>query len=206
MLTESVPESRLRLRLDELLDQDALDSEVKFFEENAFPLVTVEASLGSWARVKPTLLTLRAANISALLLIQKPAHDPTFEDLIEVFAFLRGWDQLLLHNFTQLCGKFLPQAFQSDFAVETKIEMKWFREWLMASHDQRISKYPGLPWRSYIRKITTENYLFAQSFVEIAFSPEEVDSEKTLSLLVKNFLHSRKKAICLFPKRWGKAQ
>jgi hypothetical protein len=206
MLTESVPENRLWLRLDELGDENALGSEVRFFEDHASPLVTVEASLGTWARVKPTLLALRAANVSALLLLQKPIHEPTFETLLEVFAFLREWDQLLLHNFISLCGDHLPPPFKNDFAIETKIEMKWFREWLMASHDPRISKYPGLPWRSFIRKITSENYTFAQTFLEVVYFPEEVDAEKTLPLLLKNFLQGRKKAICLFPKRWGKAQ
>ena len=88
--------------------------------------------------------------------------------------------------------------------TEAKIELKWFREWLMAASDSRIHKYPGMPWRSFIRKVVGENYTFACTFLELVASTATPENREYLQLLMKGFLESKKKFICTFPKRWGK--
>jgi len=93
-----------------------------------------------------------------------------------------------------------------DLQLESKIELKWVREWLMASHDPRISKYPGLPWRSFIRKIVQENFEFAENFLRLASVDSEEKDESAIETLFTVFLRTKKKAVCIYPKNWGKLQ
>ncbi len=102
----------------------------------------------------------------------------------------------------------LSDKFQKHFEIEVKIELKWFREWLVANQDSRISRYPGLPWRSYMRKVIGENFDFAQTLLNVGANlpPEMRKEDLTIENLVLAYLKSRKKAICFFPKKWGRLQ
>ena len=200
MFTENNSES---IFLDEIAEGEALRRQLDSMEK--LPVVYLEASLQSWEKIKISLLGLRASNVPGILLL-KEAPQASLEEIAETLIFLKNWDQLYVHNFLALCGKFLPERALKDFQQESKIELKWVREWLTASHDQRIAKYPGLPWRSFLRKIVSENYEFAENFLRFAVPESEEASEtKTLELLV-SFLKAKKKAVCIFPKNWGKLQ
>ena len=208
MLTDFIPRGAFPLRLDEIEEANLL-SEVHFFETQSSTtvsaLVYVESSMVNRERIQATFLTFRASNIPAILLIKPITPHPSLEALSSFFMFLRDWDQLTLHNIVQLCGDYVPEQYRSVLRTEARIEMKWFQEWLTASHDSRISKYPGLPWRSFIRKTVQENYTFAQDFLQL-LTIDEGERESTLSPFINDFLRNKKKAISIFPKRWSKLQ
>jgi len=192
------------LRLDEI-GEEQIKKEVRSFEKKSVPFVFLEATPASRERIQSTLLSLRASNISGMLTLLKNGN-PSADEVTEFFGFLRDWDQLTLTNLLALCGDWVPEAFRGEFSIEAKIEQKWMKEWMVASQDPRIAKYPGLPWRSFIRKINQENYAFAQTFVRFAAPDSEERSDITIGNLLRAFLKSRKKAICLFPKKWEKLQ
>lgn len=168
-------------------------------------LVNVTGSVQSWEKIKDTLCDLRAANISPILHI-KGGVALDDDEILFLFAFMRDWDQLFLHNFLEICGEWVPKEFQSVLQTESKIEMKWISEWLTANSDQRIYKYPSLPWRSFIRKIIGENYNFACVFLMLAAAPATEDNVSAMHDHIKAFLEAKKKVVCVFPKRWGKLQ
>lgn len=194
-----------RLELDQFLGEEAILSHIQTFEGKPIPLVILIASVESLVRVKATLNGLRALNISALLQLS-PASVPLTDDELEVvFQFLLQCDQLILHNWLELCRDRVPPAYLSLLQTESKIELKWFQEWQMAASDTRIHKYPTLPWRSYIRKIVRENYKFVSAFLPLV-QPETLEANgPVLQQLVRTFLDEKKKVVCIFPKRWGKA-
>jgi hypothetical protein len=201
MSTEPAP----RLELDQFLGEEAILARVKAFEGKEIPLVTLVASVESLVRVLTTLLALRGQNISALLLLT-PASIPLNDDELDVvFAFLRDWDQLILQNFLSVCSDRLPPQVLNILRNESKIELKWFQEWQTAASDSRINKYPTLPWRSFIRKIVRENYKFVSAFLPLV-KPETIETEgPKAAQLLKDFLDVKKKVVCVFPKKWGKA-
>lgn len=168
-------------------------------------LVNVTGSVQSWEKIKDTLCELRAANVSPILHIKGGATLDD-EEILFLFAFMRDWDQLFLHNFLEICGEWVPKEFQSILQNESKIEMKWISEWLTANSDQRIYKYPSLPWRSFIRKIIGENYNFACVFLMLAAAPATDENVKAMHEHIKAFLETKKKVVCVFPKKWGKLQ
>ena len=176
------------------------------FPEKESPLlVNVTGSVQSWEKIKDTLCDLRAANISPILHI-KSGVNLDDDEIVFLFSFMRDWDQLFLHNFLEICGEWVPKEFQTILQTESKIEMKWISEWLTANGDQRIYKYPSLPWRSFIRKIIGENYNFALVFLMLAAAPATEENVKAMHDHIKAFLEIKKKVICVFPKRWGKLQ
>ncbi|MBM4316883.1 MAG: hypothetical protein FJ116_05325 [Deltaproteobacteria bacterium] len=168
-------------------------------------LVNITGSVQSWEKIKDLLCGLRAVNISPILHIKGgvPLDD---DEIIFLFSFLRDWDQLFLHNFLEICGEWVPKEFQTVLQNESKIEMKWISEWLTANGDQRIYKYPSLPWRSFIRKIIGENYQFALVFLMMAAAPATDENVKAMHDHIRAFLEAKKKVICVFPKKWGKLQ
>jgi hypothetical protein len=168
-------------------------------------LVNVTGSVQSWEKIKDLLCDLRAVNISPILHIKGgvPLDD---DEIVFLFSFLRDWDQLFLHNFLEICGEWVPKEFQTVLQNESKIEMKWISEWLTANGDQRIYKYPSLPWRSFIRKIIGENYQFALVFLMMAAAPATDENVKAMHDHIRAFLEAKKKVICVFPKKWGKLQ
>jgi hypothetical protein len=194
-----------RLELDQFLGEDAILAHIQGFEGKQIPLVTLVASVESLGRVKTTLCGLRSLNISALLLLS-PASVPLTDDELEVvFLFLRDWDQLILHNWLELCRDRIPAQLLGLLQNEAKIELKWFQEWQIATSDSRIHKYPTLPWRSFIRKIVRENHKFVSAFLPMV-EPERLEANApAISQLVRDFLEEKKKVVCIFPKRWGKA-
>ncbi len=168
-------------------------------------LVNVTGSVQSWEKIKDTLCGFRACNISPILSIKSgvPLDD---DEITFLFSFLRDWDQLFLHNFLEICGEWVPKEFQGILQNESKIEMKWIGEWLTANNDPRISKYPSLPWRSFVRKIIGENYNFAMVFLMMAAAPATDENVKSMHSHIQAFLENKKKVVCVFPKRWGKLQ
>ncbi len=174
-------------------------------EQAGSVLINVTGSVQSWEKIKDTLCSLRAVNVSPILHI-KGGIQLDDDEIIFLFSFMRDWDQLFLHNFLEICGEWVPKEFQNILQNESKIEMKWISEWLTANGDQRIYKYPSLPWRSFIRKIIGENYNFAMVFLMLAAAPATDDNVKAMHEHIKAFLETKKKVVCVFPKRWGKLQ
>ncbi|MBI4405933.1 MAG: hypothetical protein HY537_17370 [Deltaproteobacteria bacterium] len=188
------------------LHLDKEDSDLSLYEEDSPVFVSVVASVENWEKIKDSLCKLRASNISAMLFLNHLDVDLEDEELQYVFSYLRDWDQLTLHNILQLVGDWVPQALHQALLNEAKTEMKWFREWWVASHDSRLHKYPGLPWRSFIRKIINENFEFASFFLKLAASAATAENIQATENLVRGFLENKKKVVCIFPKKWNKLQ
>lgn len=176
---------------------------VETCENKKESLVVLNASIESLERVVLSLMAFRAANISAILQLKKPEGFLEDEELNALFRFLKEWDQLFLINFVEICGDWVPQDFQSALRNEAKIEIKWAREWLTANSDQRIYKYPSLPWRSFLRKIIGENCNFVLRFLELTTLPGTPENIKLMNDHLKAFLEAKKKVVCVFPKKWG---
>ena len=158
-------------------------------------LFTFKAQVQSWEKVRDALLACRSANLGVLYLVSPPERPLQDEELAFIIDFLVECDQLSLTNLLVLMGDKLPVPFRSQLESEAKIERKWLEEWLLAASAQEIHKYPGLPWRSFIRKIVQENGDFAESV--LAGHLEES--------YLNDFLEKKKKVVCIFPKRWGNA-
>ncbi len=193
MSTETTPD----LDLDSLRNQ-ALDRQLASLEKKQQTLATLAASVDNIDRAKETLCALRAAGISPLLLLRKPSEPLNKESLLAIFGFLRDWDQLLLRNLLELGEHYVPSKYLPLLHPEARTEMKWFQEWQTAVADPRIHRYPGLPWRSFLRKVNAENYAFVQNVLRDDTGADRLDS------LVEEFLKGKKKTICIFPKNWGK--
>lgn len=202
MSIEGIPD----INLDTFVDGGDLVKHISPVEGKEEALVSLTASLDQFERVVTTLMTLRAANVSAILYLKKPESFLEDEELQALFKYLRDWDQLFLHNFLELCGDWVPESYQNVLRTEAKIELKWAREWLTASADQRIHKYPGLPWRSFVRKIIGENYNFAVKFLELTAAPGTPENLELMTQHLKAFLETKKKVVCVFPKKWGKTE
>ena len=206
MHTDFIPRGAFPLRLDEISDDTHLLTEVHAFESRDSAVVFVEASLQNRGRIETTFCSFRASNIAAILVIKPPHPRPSLEAASSFLMFLRDWDQLLLHNFLAIGGDWISEKYRSLLRAEARIETKWFQEWLTASHDSRISKYPGLPWRSFIRKTVQENFNFSQDYLQLLTIEDDGEREGALKLLVEGFLKEKKRAISIFPKRWSKLQ
>ncbi len=173
-------------------------------EKQNVSVVHVTASISNWDRIKETLLQLRSANISPILHLRRGESLLEDEEIIYLFTFLRQWDQFLLVNFMEICGEWIPPEYQEKFRFEAKTELKWFKEWATAASDPRIHKYPGLPWRSFMRKINTENFQFATKFLELVAAPSTDEARSQLQREIKAFLENKKKVVCVFPKNWNR--
>lgn len=160
MSIEPIPE----VNLDAVQEASHWLREVSSFEEQKLSLVTLVSSPDRWDIISTVLCALRASNISATLLLKRSDFVVEDEEVQLIFSFLRDWDQLLLYNFLELCEGWVPQEYQAALQLEAKIELKWFREWLMAASDSRIHKYPGMPWRSFVRKVSGEKLHFRPHF------------------------------------------
>lgn len=193
-----------RLELDHFVGEEALLAQVRSYDGKQIPLVTLVASVESLVRARVTLLALRSINTSALLLLTPSSVPFTDDELEVVFAFLLEWDQLILHNFLELCRDRVPPEYLGMLTGEAKIELKWFQEWQMAASDTRIHKIPTLPWRSYIRKIVRENHRFAAAFLPLVKPESREANAPAIQRLLQEFLENKKKVVCVFPKRWGK--
>ncbi|MFM8270593.1 MAG: hypothetical protein ACKN9V_10435, partial [Pseudomonadota bacterium] len=164
MFIEGLPE----LNVDKVTGPVEIEQQVSELEKQQAPLVGIHASIDSWDKIEAAICSLRSANLSALLALQKSADILNDDEILYLFGVLRDWDQLTLQNFLEVCGDWIPQEFQEILKNEAKIELKWAKEWLTAVSDPRITKYPALPWRSFTRKIVAENYRFAVRFLELA--------------------------------------
>lgn len=176
----------------------ALTRQLASLEKKKKMLATLASSATNVERMKETLCALRASGISPLLLVRKPATALSKDAILELFGFLRDWDQLLLKNMLEIAGDCIPAKYLPVLHQEARTEMKWFQEWQTAVADPRIHRYPGLPWRSFLRKVNAENSIFAKSILR------DDTAENQLEGLVEEFLKGKKKTICIFPKNWGK--
>lgn len=172
--------------------------------ESDKPLIHLTGSIANWESIQNSLLILRASNKSALLHLKRGVDFLEDDEIQYLFSTLRDWDQLTVENFMEICGEWVPQEFQPILKNEAKIEQKWTEEWLTASTDEKIAKYPGLPWRSFIRKTIGENYQFAVRFLELAAAPATEENVALMVSHIKAFLEAKKKVVCVFPKKWGK--
>lgn len=185
-----------------------LERSIALMESRPEAIVYLESDLEHFDRIRTSLCLLRAQNVSAVLLLTKSEPPLNNNELESVLPFLRDWDQLFLYNIMVLFDGWIADKFKKHIDTEIKIELKWFREWLVANQDSRISRYPGLPWRSYMRKVIGENFDFAQTLLTVGghLPPEQRKEDLTIENLVLAYLKSRKKAICFFPKKWGRLQ
>jgi len=193
-----------------VIDLDRLAEEGRLFEVAETPdappaLLRLQFTLGQWERVKRLMPRLRAENISVVLMLKRGDAEIGEEQLTEIFAQLRLWDQFTLHNLLELCGGWFTPRVLTPLQQEAKIELMWFEQWSTASTDSRLHKYPTLPWRRFIRKATTENYQFFTKVLE-QWGNGELDEEKKVEGVVAAFLTEKRKAVNIAPKRFkGKA-
>lgn len=202
MFIEGLPE----LNVDAVMSEGELGQEISKLEETQAPLVGIQGSLAHWDQIQTAICTLRSANVSALLALRKEERPLEDDEILYVFGVLRDWDQLTLHNFLELCGDWIPQEFQEILKNESKIELKWAKEWLTATTDPRITKYPTLPWRSFTRKVMAENYKFAVKFLELAAAPATEENVKAIHQHIREFVEIKKQVVCIFPKKWKQGQ
>jgi len=182
----------------------SLLSDISNYEEKKLPLVTMVSSVNEGDKIRAMLSALRASNISGILLLKRSGEPLEDEEVLGIFAFLREWDQLLLLNVLELAESWIPQVFLAPLQQEAKVELKWFKEWLTASSDARIHKYPGLPWRRFIRKIISENYIFTANLAQLIALPATEENVRAVGEHFNRFLEEKRKVVSLFPKRWEK--
>ncbi len=186
------------------VESGVLGAQVSKAGESDKPLIHLSGSIENWERIQNSLLILRASNKAVLLHLKRGEDFLEDEEIQFLFSMLRDWDQLTIENFMEICGEWVPQEFQPLLRNETKIEQKWAEEWLVASCDEKFYKYPGLPWRSFIRKTIGENFTFAIRFLELAAAPATEENVVLMHDHIKKFLEAKKKVVCVFPKKWGK--
>ena len=191
--------------LDTVANEEAMRVALARLEEEGSSLVEVKGSIAQWDRIREAMMVLRASNLSTCLLLRRGDSALDDEELEVVFGYLKLWDQFTLHNFLELCSDRLPQGALAPLRTEAKFELKWFREWSTAATDERLHKYPGLPWRRFIRKITAENHAFVTKFLELIQAPKTDENLEALKILFQGFLAEKKKVVNLFPKRWNRA-
>lgn len=174
----------------------------KFFPEKKIPdLLRLEMALGDILRANALLCELRANNISVLVDLKKNEGEVlSLDQAVEAVVLLRDWDQLTLQNVLELFAERFPEKMRTKLQIESKIESKSFREWVLASQDSRIHKYPGLPWRSFIRKIVKENFSFILNCIQLW---DNGSDEKDFEGLFGDFIEAKKKVVCVFPKKWS---
>lgn len=188
--------------LDAVPSAEALASSIADLERGGVTAVTLTASPPHWDVVREALPRLRAAGIAAVLLVKKPSEPLFDEEITALFDYLKLWDQFLLHNVLEACPEKFPKGAVSALSHEAKLELKWITEWAAASADPRVHKYPGLPWRRFIRKINDENYAFVIRFLEHMKGPETQENVEAAKQLFRAFLEEKKKVVNLFPKKW----
>lgn len=176
------------------LKPSALKKQIAQLEKKKASLITLGTSALDWEEVQGTLCSIRASGLSVLLLVEPASHDRSPEETLLLLSNLRSWDQLLLRNLLQVASHQIEAKFLPFLQQEAKIEMKWFQEWQTALTDPRIHRYPGLPWRSFLRKVNAENFAFAKALLEGRGSDDS---------LLESFLKSKRKTICIFPKNWS---
>lgn len=209
MLIENITgDKQVPLQLHRYPTAADLERSLALMENRTEKIVYLESDLEHFDRVRTAVMALRAINLSPVVLLAKSEPPPNHTELEYIISYLRDWDQLFIYNILVLFDGWLPEKFKKEFETEVKIELKWFREWLVANQDARFSRYPGLPWRSYIRKVIGENFDFAQTLLNIGanIAPEKRKDDLTIENIVLAYLKSRKKAICFFPKKWGRLQ
>lgn len=175
------------------------------------PLITIEGSVAAWDECALVLSRMRAAGLPVLLKLKKGDWTCELEELNYLFRAMRGKDQLTLSNTLELFGGILNQETRDQtrdqLEVESRIELKSFQEWIVATCDPRLHKYPVLPWRSFIRKVIEENFEFANGALDILYMyGDDAEQSPELKNLIANFLESKKKVLCLFPKKWSRDQ
>lgn len=199
---ESMSTEQIELNLDGVKTEAALNEKISDLEERSARFVQLKSSVSSLPFAQKTLCAFRASGISALVMVSKP-ETLGVEELTQTISNLYEWDQLTLKNILVLCRNYLPEGAYEHLDNEARTEWKWMEEWFSASDDPRIHKIPGLPWRSFIRKVVGENYQFASELIALNRDLPEGWEEQRNSL-IRNFLKEKKKVICIFPKNRGR--
>lgn len=190
------------IEFDKLADE-ALAKTARSFASLQPPICQLTCSPWEMSRLTEFLCRLRSEGVAALVHIKAPSERVQDEVLEDVFSTLRNFEQLLLKNILELCLDWIPAEYHTVLKQESKTELKWFEQWQAAAHDVRIHKYPILPWRSFLRKINTENYIFARELMSLSELPNTPQNKEAMRLLLQRFLEEKKKTICIFPKRWN---
>ena len=201
MAIETLPE--VKVNLNEVDIDDSFYDEVAPLENSESFLVYLRGNISHMDKLKKALGILRASNASSIFLLEPESANASPKEIVEVIKNLREWDQLLLHNLLQLLTDWIPEKYRESLRQEAKTELKWYREWAIASFDTHIYKIPTLPWRSYIRKIINENYNFAVAFMKLLTATPRLPEPDT-DILIRAFLDRKKKVVCVFPKKWSK--
>jgi len=188
------------------LEGAALLSRLQDLEKQAYPLVTLTSSVNDWEKIRSSLLALRSSGMSAMLLLRRSQELLEDDEIQVIFTYLRDWDQLLLHNVLEICEGWIPAAYLPRLQIEAKLELKWFKEWWMAMSDPRIHKYPGLPWRRFVRKVVGENFDFAIRFLYLVALPATPENIDEVRVHFETFFEAKKKVLSIFPKKWSKLQ
>ncbi|MBI3295100.1 MAG: hypothetical protein HYZ71_10255 [Deltaproteobacteria bacterium] len=172
--------------------------------EERHSLVTLEVSVAAWPICRKVLARLRSAGLPVLIQIQRRDWQCELEELTFLFGELRNCDQLTLQNLLELAHDLIPAESLQLLHNESRIEIKSFQEWVVASEDPRVHLYPVLPWRSFIRKVIQENFEFSRSLLDLHFMyGPDTGTSPELKRLIEQFLNSKKKVLCIFPKKWG---
>jgi hypothetical protein len=169
-----------------------LIAQSKKWAKEDLKVIPLSTSVRAWKETRAALLELRALGYSALVHLKEGEEN---SESFEVLEELCAWDQLSLRNVLVLMRKKIPESFFESLRLEAKIEEKWFSEWNQALQDPRLHKYPGLPWRRFIRKANRENLDFAKKIEAVSGG----DCENA----VTEFLLLKKKAVNIFPKKWS---
>lgn len=188
------------IRLDTIPERDWLPKLIEL-ERGGPRLLTLVCSPTHLERAKQALLGLRAEGVPAMLVLDAKNTLLQDEELGRLFEFLNDWDQLTLRNILELCLDWIPREFHTPLQTEARTEFKWVQEWQLAANDPRVHKYPGLPWRSFLRRINHENYVFSTEFLMLIALPSTPENKDALETHLKRFLHEKKKAVCIYPRR-----
>ncbi len=198
-------ETQSEIDLDQR-DESTIPKDVSKIEKAGLPVVTLTSRADNWEKIRQALVSLRSVNVSAVLLLKHEEEILEDEEISVILGFLKDWDQLLLQNLLELCEHCIPSVFIPHLQTEAKNELKWFREWLTALGDSRIHKYPGLPWRSFVRKIVKENYEFGMKLLDLIALPATPENIQQVQSHFNTFIENKRKVVCTFPKNWGKTQ
>lgn len=162
-------------------------------------VVTARASFERWPELVRFLCELRGRGVMPLVTFESaPAVDE--RTLIDRLRFLADWDQCSLENVLVVVDRWLPDACRSAVAHEARIEALFFREWAAAASDARLTRYPALPWRRFLRNVNEENFRFAEACVLSQNDPA------ALTEAVRGLLELKRKTVNRFPKKWGRTK
>lgn len=161
------------------------------------------------AHIKAVLCMMRAYHKPAILLLKNPSLieiDTKAEEIHLIFTqileTLYSYDQLFLYNGMTLLKEarklidYITPEYQKALDEESRIEMKCFREWIASLYDRRMNTLSPLPFRSFIRKLNTENYSFFLDLIR-----EDSEPQQHIEIIKKFLLYKKQNILSLVPRR-----